>query len=454
MKIKQLVASLMRKIRIIQSTRFADILVRNTNISAVFCSAMFVPQNFDTLDCGPAAYRPNTGDNRLNGSLTGINGNYQISWNVNPVKREMAIVMRARTAGWVGFGIPDPAGLGGMIGGDAYIGWIDAQGNPVLSNYDLLSRIPACVNDFGICVKVNGTNLITAVSGNEINGWTTIQFTRPLASNFNYEIVQGLNRILYAFGPTKMLSRHGLNLGRTQISFFGEDCLPAPGDYDNNLEFLDGNYQLYYSLDLISRTISVAIAGRTQGWVGIGVSPGNIPNMGGSLAVVGYLIDGTTPFISAWNLNGRYPSLVVVARDPPLALTATNVCSEAGFTVVAFTTSIDDWGILTDDLLYGGTPDTPIVVALSLSIPTSQDQLVYHGRENRVGHMIDFVLGESEPDPYETSDEDGTNTFLPPTTSTGREKCTATICQNQIILGIMFVAGGFIILIFGRICFQ
>jgi hypothetical protein len=207
------------EVRIIQSTRFADILTRNTGIRKAFCSAMFVPQNFERLDCGPDAYVP-----EVNGNHTGIFDTYGLSWTVNLDSQTISITMRGRTAGWVGFGIPDPVGLGGMIGGDAYIGWVETNGQVTLSNYDLLSRTPACVNGHGVCINQAGTNILTEVSGTEVDGWTIIQFTRPLITAHNFDIVEGLNRVIYAFGPTKQLSRHGLNLGRPQLTFFTQSA--------------------------------------------------------------------------------------------------------------------------------------------------------------------------------------------------------------------------------------
>jgi hypothetical protein len=167
------------------------------------------------------------------------------------------------------------------------------------------------------------------------------------------------------------------------------------------MEFLQGEYIFHYTIDGPARLIHVTMAGRTNanGWVGMGVSQGDVPRMTGSHATVGFLAGGTTPNVRAWNLNAQEETQVVI--DTSITLTDTNVCTENGFLVVSFTRSLDTWTNLRSEEINGTIPDTPMVFAFSADAPfippppagADATRLNWHGPITRVPVMVNFVTG-------------------------------------------------------------
>jgi hypothetical protein len=114
-------------------------------------------------------------------------GNYTFTWQINTNTQMITFDLRARTTGWVGFGLGknpnyQPTNL--------FAGWIDAEGKPQVYEYYSLNgtATPVRLIDIGIA------NGLENISGNSANGWTRLRFSRkliPADTVYSVAVTQG-----------------------------------------------------------------------------------------------------------------------------------------------------------------------------------------------------------------------------------------------------------------------
>ncbi|UCG55419.1 MAG: hypothetical protein JSV32_04250, partial [Dehalococcoidia bacterium] len=132
-------------------------------------------------------------------------GDYQIFWWSDD--QYIYIGIRAETTGFVAVGI-QPGSR--MKNADMVFGFVK---NGETNVYDMFST-----GDFGPHqpdVKLGGTNDILEFACSEQDGFTTIEFKRPLDTGDDYDkpLSKGINKIIWSYGSVDELNRKHTNRG-------------------------------------------------------------------------------------------------------------------------------------------------------------------------------------------------------------------------------------------------
>lgn len=226
----------------LDSLRYSDIILRNTDIERIQCS-MFVVS--DQLDCVNPKYanktQPNnttTNNNSTNGAASSVtrtaslvNGQYTLAYTVTDTTISInasVTLSGAAGTGWIGFGFSKrnpPA----MIGSDVVVGWVDASGNAQIDDYTAGAK-QKCIGSAGVCkdTVVGGTSDITdtgvARDGNTLRMW----FTRKLTTGDAKDVVVPHGNavpVVVAFNPSDVpLDYHGPD---HKVATFIDTTLPA-----------------------------------------------------------------------------------------------------------------------------------------------------------------------------------------------------------------------------------
>lgn len=106
---------------------------------------------------------------------------YQMYWRYEDDK--VIIGMKAKTLGWVSFGISSP-GKNKMDQADIMIGYVDSAGETKM--FDMFST--GLIGPHPDDVSLGGTNDISVFTGLEIDGYTTIEFQRRLSTGDQYDL--------------------------------------------------------------------------------------------------------------------------------------------------------------------------------------------------------------------------------------------------------------------------
>ncbi|APV44930.1 hypothetical protein Dform_01609 [Dehalogenimonas formicexedens] len=120
------------------------------------------------------------------------------------------IGLKARTAGWVAIALGTAHG-----DSDVIIGWV-ADGQVTIDDTNHASKAGLHQLD----INTGGTNDVTTVGGSEINGITTLEFTRKLVTGDTQDLpfVKGNNTITWAIGPTDAITSHHSEIGFATIT--------------------------------------------------------------------------------------------------------------------------------------------------------------------------------------------------------------------------------------------
>jgi hypothetical protein len=128
------------------------------------------------------------------GEYTNINtyGDYEINWTSD--EKYIYIGLKVKTSGWVALGI-QPGTL--MKNADMVLGFVSDNKTTV---YDQFST-----GDFGPHLsdtELGGTNDILDFGGQEVGGYTIIEFKRALDTGDKYDhpLLKGVNTIIWAYG--------------------------------------------------------------------------------------------------------------------------------------------------------------------------------------------------------------------------------------------------------------
>jgi len=114
-------------------------------------------------------------------SLNWPSDDYQLFWRYEDDK--VVIGMKAKTLGWVSFGISSP-GKNKMDQADIMIGYVDNAGETKM--FDMFSTSP--IGPHPDDVSLGGTNDISVFTGLEIDGYTTIEFQRRMITGDKYDL--------------------------------------------------------------------------------------------------------------------------------------------------------------------------------------------------------------------------------------------------------------------------
>jgi len=208
-------------------TTIADIILRNTDISALPCSSFYAS---DSLDCGT----PNSpGDGASTNQTELLGGRMLLGWSIDLVEETITFDLEASTQGWVSIAIA--SNPGNMVGADAMIGAV-VNGQATMRDYYMNGRSVGCP---GVCTDAErgGTDDITGVSGSESGGKTYLRWTRKLDTGDSQDapIQQGeTTNIIVAMSGSDSLGYHGANKGAASINFFTGDVDLSAVDVQND----------------------------------------------------------------------------------------------------------------------------------------------------------------------------------------------------------------------------
>ncbi|CAF1166007.1 unnamed protein product [Adineta steineri] len=126
-------------------------------------------------------------------------------WTVDIDANEITFELHMKTTGWIALGI-SPGG--GMKGADIGVGWVDNMGKVHFQD--------RYASDFAVPIIDNTTSNWLAQRGRESDGWTAIQFKRPLdtCDPMDVSIISGTNIVIYAYGLTDPVGDINYHQGR------------------------------------------------------------------------------------------------------------------------------------------------------------------------------------------------------------------------------------------------
>jgi hypothetical protein len=160
-------------------------------------------------------------------------GSYRAEWLIDETAGTITVTAKAKTKGWVGFGINTKPG---MVGGDVIVGWIGPNNRTVVQDRTA-TRTEMPVLDTSLS---NGVDDVTNAQAYTelIDGatFTVISFTRQLVTNDPNDIalIDGEptpTYLMWAFGGDDSIhgdrfDRH-VDAGSEQVNFF-DGCVSAP----------------------------------------------------------------------------------------------------------------------------------------------------------------------------------------------------------------------------------
>eukprot|EP00456_Euglypha_rotunda_P053572 TRINITY_DN43251_c0_g1_i5.p1 TRINITY_DN43251_c0_g1~~TRINITY_DN43251_c0_g1_i5.p1 ORF type:complete len:311 (+),score=23.61 TRINITY_DN43251_c0_g1_i5:84-1016(+) len=219
------------EVAVIQRTKLADIILWNTNITALPCSAMLQSPVWDCRTDGGSG-------NTTSRSTSVLNGLLKLNWTLYEEAMEVEITLTGNTNGWIGFGLPTNAGT--MVHSDVIIGQFWNNEMRLSDVWIGDSRVLACPQ--GVCndTQLGGTNDILNYSGWQINGVTSFTYRRKYDTNDRYDrlIVPGPMPVIMAMGNGWNLGYHGPNKASSQAAFLSIPGIDPANNYDFRVPLL------------------------------------------------------------------------------------------------------------------------------------------------------------------------------------------------------------------------
>eukprot|EP01088_Endostelium_zonatum_P011575 TRINITY_DN25723_c0_g1_i1.p1 TRINITY_DN25723_c0_g1~~TRINITY_DN25723_c0_g1_i1.p1 ORF type:complete len:550 (+),score=106.64 TRINITY_DN25723_c0_g1_i1:65-1714(+) len=144
---------------------------------------------------------------------------YNVYWRTDSTM--IYLGLQVQTMGWIGLGLGEVTS-GSMPGSDMVI--IEPNG----SSFTVTDRY---ATEFATPDIDDCTQDWVFVSGQQVNGTTTVEIKRLLQTNDNQDraIIPGLTRVVYAWGGNnaKTIQYHGSSRGSTTVPFIPSNKLPA-----------------------------------------------------------------------------------------------------------------------------------------------------------------------------------------------------------------------------------
>eukprot|EP01127_Copromyxa_protea_P012926 TRINITY_DN3410_c0_g1_i1.p1 TRINITY_DN3410_c0_g1~~TRINITY_DN3410_c0_g1_i1.p1 ORF type:complete len:575 (+),score=109.78 TRINITY_DN3410_c0_g1_i1:31-1725(+) len=269
----------------------------------------------------------------------------------------VSMALRTTTDGYVS--VAYPGDTYGMVG-DAIIGWVSG-GTADVQSYYLKGKSSSAV-------VANSELTISNVSGTEVDGVTTIYFSRLLNAGFNpiTDITQV--NMTVASGGTDKLALHScrsnslstVNLETGEVSTAPPPTPPTPtptppptdgGDDDGQVigeDLIAAGYSFFQTLGCRvavywmpieegTEEVKFAVRGALDGWVGIGFPSDSVLKMVGSDSVIGW-VDGSDTSIDSYYLEGKSTDKIIA--NSLMEITDHSATLEDGVTTLYFTRTL------------------------------------------------------------------------------------------------------------------
>ena len=150
------------------------------------------------------------------------------------------------------------------------------------------------------------------------------------------------------------------------------DGVVSPGEYDFNVSFSGGHYNLFWKIE--GDKIRIGVVADTKGFVGLGVDPDTDTYMQGADMMIGYWVSPTD-----WDILDAYTTGQFGPHPNDTSLGGTYDILEKGVTQTGNTTTME----LVRKLVTGDTKDKPIITNSSMRIiwatGSTDDVTQYHG---------------------------------------------------------------------------
>jgi len=151
-----------------------------------------------------------------------LDDNFALNWNIDQVEGTIDFAIQCKCTGWVAFGPGEPV-AGGMIGTDAILAWINADGTLTISDNMINDRASsAIVAD----IAAGGTDDLLGSFGKLEGGVTTVIWRRKLVTGdkLDRDFVTGPMWASYAYNPTtpgpNLVQHLGTTRNPVKIDFF------------------------------------------------------------------------------------------------------------------------------------------------------------------------------------------------------------------------------------------
>ncbi len=183
------------KLRLLILMTLAPVLI----VSGVFCSDS---EKSETIDNGTPTKEWIADGTISSGEYawTGIYGDWEINWRTDD--QYIYAGIKVKTIGWIGLGIkPDSK----MENADIILGFVkDGQ----TTIYDMFST--GREGPHPLDTQLGGTDDILEFGGDELDGYTTIEFKRALNTGDTYDkpLSAGVNKIIWSYGAADDSTQH------------------------------------------------------------------------------------------------------------------------------------------------------------------------------------------------------------------------------------------------------
>ncbi len=235
---------------------------------------------------------------------------FRIYWTIGEDVINMAIT--ADTLGWISIGFDHEDAKNNS---DIVFGWVDDDGSVnIIDAYSIGPYGPHPPD-----THLGGTTDFIEYNGTEIDGKTTLEFSRKLATGDIYDKdipAQGTLKIIWAYSETDDFSDSHSKRGYGVLTIGdpgnigdddktgGLDGLIFDDEYDFNGTFGDGILTIYWKVD--GDEINIGMVGKTTGWISIGF--GYTTAMEDSDMIFGWVEDdGTVKVVDTYSTGPTGP---------------------------------------------------------------------------------------------------------------------------------------------------
>jgi len=335
---------------------------------------------------------PGTGD--LDGVVEVGEYEYSVSWNFGKYVLYWRIdddtvswAIEAQTEGWVSIGF-DPENM--MQGADIYFGWVDRGEAHMIDAYATGPTGPHPPD-----IHLGGTTDILAFNATEVDGITTLEFSRLLVTGDVWDKnipTWGELKIIWAMSDVDdFAASHPVN--GTDSILMGPGGPPPVADLDGNIsdgeydfvaEVAGGDMRIHWRVD--GDQIYFALEAKTTGWVCIGLDPKTI--MKNADMIFGWVDgSGTVHIEDAYSTGTTGPHPRDTDQTGTFDILSFGGTEAGGWTTIEFMRN----------MTTGDSKDKPIPLGELKIIWAMGGSDDWNSKHMRVGTAtLDIATGESE----------------------------------------------------------